>query len=75
MTCVVDVRAGTDAEASPPNNERSCVDGPFSPWKEGPKYVDFQTPALPTSADVTIELIKVETPKCTVLLPRPSWRL
>ena len=58
--CVVDVlEQAQTAEASPPNNRALvCVDGPFSPWKEGPKYVDFQTPALPTSADVTIEPIK-----------------
>ena len=58
---VVDVleTAGCSGAASPPHNRALvCVDGPFSPWKAGDKYVDFQTPALPEGAQVEVEPIK-----------------
>lgn len=47
---------GTAANGS--NRAWVLVDGPYSPWKEGAKYVDFQTPALPAGADVSVEPIK-----------------
>jgi len=34
-------------ESSGAGTALCLVDGPFSPWKEGAKYVDFQTPAPP----------------------------
>ena len=57
---VVDVLEASrcSADATPPRNRALvCVDGPHSPWKEGAKYVDFQSPPLPEGADVTVEPI------------------
>ena len=44
-------------EALPRDRALVCVDGPFSPWKEGAKYANFQEPPLPEGTDVTIEPI------------------
>ena len=44
--------------AKSPKQALALVDGPFSPWKEGEKYVDFQTPAPPAGVDLAVEPIK-----------------
>ena len=36
----------------------ALVDGPFSPWKEGPKYVDFQLPQPPPSVTLDVHPVK-----------------
>lgn len=50
-----------DVLAARPTDTRSAlalIDGPFSPWKEGEKYVDFQEPAPPAGVDLAVEPIK-----------------
>ena len=42
----------------PPKQALALIDGPFSPWKEGEKYVDFQEPPPPKGCDLTVEPIK-----------------
>ena len=44
--------------ASAPKSALALVDGPFSPWKEGAKYVDFQSPAPPAGLALDVEPIK-----------------
>ena len=39
-------------------NALALIDGPFSPWKEGEKYVDFQTPQPPPPIDLRVEPLK-----------------
>jgi len=41
-----------------PSDALALIDGPFSPWKEGAKYVDFQLPAPPPSVSLSVEPIK-----------------
>ena len=45
-------------EASKPKKALALIDGPFSPWKEGEKYVDFQQPQPPASVALDVEPIK-----------------
>lgn len=44
--------------AGTPTTALALIDGPFSPWKAGEKYVDFQTPQPPTSTRLDVEPIK-----------------
>jgi len=59
---IVDVleqsRSSTELLAKESNEALVFVDGPFSPWKAGAKYADFQSPPLPSFTDVAIEPIK-----------------
>lgn len=41
-----------------PKEALALIDGPFSPWKEGVKYADFQLPAPPPSVSLKVEPIK-----------------
>lgn len=41
-----------------PARALALVDGPFSPWKEGDKYVDFQQPQPPATVALEVEPIK-----------------
>merc|ERR1719379_626866 len=41
-----------------PANALALIDGSFSPWKEGPKYVDFQQPAPPPSVALNVEPVE-----------------
>jgi ribonuclease HII len=45
-------------EQQAPKTALALVDGPFSPWKEGDKYVDFQTPAPPAAVALEVEPVK-----------------
>ncbi len=42
----------------PPARALALVDGPFSPWKEGEKYVAFQSPRPPSRVALDVEPIK-----------------
>ena len=44
--------------AKSPKRALALVDGPFSPWKEGDKYVDFQEPSPPSDVALDVEPIK-----------------
>lgn len=50
--------------ASPEKAAIALIDGPYSPWKEGPKYVDFQSPAPPVGIKLSVEPIKGGDAKC-----------
>ena len=41
-----------------PATALALIDGPFSPWKEGEKYVDFQQPQPPSETALQVEPIK-----------------
>ncbi|EOD42002.1 hypothetical protein EMIHUDRAFT_194665 [Emiliania huxleyi CCMP1516] len=41
-----------------PATALALIDGPFSPWKEGEKYVDFQQPQPPSDVALQVEPIK-----------------
>ena len=43
---------------APKTKALALIDGPFSPWKEGDKYVDFQQPQPPPGVDLEVEPIK-----------------
>lgn len=51
-------RAGDPKAAAGRTKALALIDGPFSPWKEGEKYVDFQQPAPPAAVDLSVEPIK-----------------
>jgi len=36
----------------------ALIDGPFSPWKSGPKYEAFQAPQPPLAVDLDVEPVK-----------------
>jgi ribonuclease HII len=50
---IVDVLKASEAPRA-----LALVDGPFSPWKEGEKYVNFQEPPPPKSTVLDVEPIK-----------------
>ena len=52
---IVDILATRPAET---RTALALIDGPFSPWKAGDKYVDFQTPAPPAGIALDVEPIK-----------------
>ena len=43
--------------AGQPQSALALVDGPYSPWKEGAKYVDFQEPKPPPGVEMSVEPI------------------
>jgi ribonuclease HII len=45
-------------EKTAPRHALALIDGPFSPWKEGEKYVDFQQPQPPSGVELDVEPIK-----------------
>ena len=56
---VVDVLStAAPDDAASPARALALIDGPFSPWKEGEKYVDFQQPAPPPTVALDVEAIK-----------------